>query len=248
MQKLTLEFGGFYETQHGANIEEWPLRCYTNDHGDIDPNAPDVNYPLAMAAYGRDYVQWLNKRLAVALVFDRIDSPREYNFETDRIIVDASLDDLAKVWEVLGAYGHMDDIMAYIQDKTTASSGYRPNFSMGDVLADVGLKAWFALSYWLTTEEATSEWESWADTQCLYDHYDAYAQHAPNTVGALIERLQEMDYKTPVAAILWHAEDVHGIDSSADVEAVFANLIDNHDANIGINWDSIEAAIEAVKE
>lgn len=52
-------------------------------------------------------------------------------------------------------------------------------------------------------------------------------------------------------AITWHIDDVKEVDSSLTDEQcrkVLQIVKDNHDATIGVNWDTIEAAIQILKD
>ena len=71
---------------------------------------------------------------------------------------------------------------------------------------------------------------------------------------ALLSRLRrERDPEEIVAVSIWDCEDVHGQAQSmnisltpAEAEAVLEDMEQNHDAEIGLNWRSMEAAINRV--
>jgi len=77
----------------------------------------------------------------------------------------------------------------------------------------------------------------------ILDAAHGYAKDAGDT--ALMEAIEEKQDKT--IHIEWHIEDVQNVDDRLDDEQamdVLEGLKNNHDANIGINWDVISYAID----
>lgn len=69
------------------------------------------------------------------------------------------------------------------------------------------------------------------------------------------ERLSRYPLDAPVCMVLWLADDVikqakeQGVDISPELAAeILESLDDNHDANYGITWETIDAALDANPE
>ena len=94
---LNLPFSGFYETVHGLAIEDALGAIF--QHGGYDWEDPlicrawdCVDFVAARNAYAREYVAYISWELfgvSGALQFECVDSPSEYNFHNDLIVVSA---------------------------------------------------------------------------------------------------------------------------------------------------------------
>ncbi|WP_273866438.1 hypothetical protein [Serratia ureilytica] len=73
---------------------------------------------------------------------------------------------------------------------------------------------------------------------------------AKMTIAGLIARLNRYPNDTLCVASFWLDDDFLALDATLtadDIELAMEVVHDNHDANIGINWDVLQNAIDIVK-
>ncbi len=94
--KTTINFGGFYNSIHDDNIEWACESFYSDDNGNCnwDIILDNVDFKKLRGVYIDLYCDlfsdWLKENYKVDIKFKNISlsSPREYNFETDKILCD----------------------------------------------------------------------------------------------------------------------------------------------------------------
>jgi hypothetical protein len=86
----TIPFQGFYESIHDANLD----RALEMLGDDVDPD-----WRFVHASYAAEYCASFGRWLGLDLKFVELSSPREYNFETDRIFAKIGRNDLIRVYE-----------------------------------------------------------------------------------------------------------------------------------------------------
>lgn len=120
--KTYLNFGGFYYSDHGSAVEMWvtgPYDCECDD---------EYDWRQAYDLYANFYVEWFNTLFDTDLVFLRVWSPREYNFQTDSIEVEVNDEDAAKLKRVAHEeFG--SELTEMIRRVTTSRSGYIPFYT-----------------------------------------------------------------------------------------------------------------------
>lgn len=89
-----IPFAGFYSSCHSEAIDHAAAQTIADENGDRrDGPLPErfdseFSYTDAMLeAYGKEYVAAWQHASGIACAFRKIDSPKYYNFETDRIFV-----------------------------------------------------------------------------------------------------------------------------------------------------------------
>lgn len=96
--KVRLNFGGFYGSQHGELIEDM-LDSYVMDNPD---DLEKIDLPALRDAYSRLVVDFVNGYFGIESTFEEVLSPRFYNFYTDTISVSMSKKDMQKVIDNAG--------------------------------------------------------------------------------------------------------------------------------------------------
>lgn len=133
-----LDFGGFYNSYHDDIV----TRAVAMDVGADDENTGEVEWNDDMdkadfqtyrVSYSKKYVEALNYELDTRMEFHKLDSPREYNFSTDVIMVNASTKDCLQIFDYVKRYGLKPDVWAWLKDATTRRDGYSPFYSMEDM-------------------------------------------------------------------------------------------------------------------
>ena len=95
-------FAGFYETWHSERIDAVEEQMFSRDDGSITSQAAyeafwgNLSYGPVYEAYARAYVAALARVLEIPLDYEEMVSPREYNFQTDRLFAKISRSDLTK--------------------------------------------------------------------------------------------------------------------------------------------------------
>ena len=98
-----IPFAGFYETWHSDRVDQVEEQMFSGDDGNITSQAAyeafwsNLNYGPVYAKYAEAYVAALARALEIPLAYEEMVSPREYNFETDRLFAEISRSDLAKM-------------------------------------------------------------------------------------------------------------------------------------------------------
>lgn len=96
-------FSGFYDSWHSENVDQAEERMFSGDDGQPVSQAlyemfwSNIDYRPVFLGYAKAYVKRLGEEIGIALYFEEMQSPREYNFETDRLFAKVGRADLAKM-------------------------------------------------------------------------------------------------------------------------------------------------------
>lgn len=132
---INIPFEGFYESKHSSELDsieeryvEWEVERGSElsaaELGDALYRA--ANYGLAFDHIARAYVEYFNDyikeeyEIDLELKFESMTSPREYNFETDRIFCEISLENVKKLCEAVSEPA----LRQAIHDRFTSRSGF----------------------------------------------------------------------------------------------------------------------------
>lgn len=179
MTKLlsTIPFSGFYESVHSGAVDSTLERMLTDlDSG--TENAPDciceaarqaIDYSGVYQAYARTYAASFLEWLGLNGTFESMSSPRFYNFETDRIFVELTRADLARLWRTVSR----DDLTKAAAARFTSRDGFISHYSPD-------WREWGRLSEWDHNQIGTlvgaaaviengGDWDSWAEFSLVED-------------------------------------------------------------------------------
>ena len=96
MLETKIPFQGFYCSLH-SEVISWALDNEAEENEQIE--LPEVNYPALYLAYAQEYLEGFETAINeefdinIKLPFVNLQSPKEYNFETDSIFSNISLED-----------------------------------------------------------------------------------------------------------------------------------------------------------
>ena len=110
--EFSLNFGGFYHSQHSENIEN-NIESYGYEWDEIDYKKTHLNYC-------NSYLNRLSEELEINLKFIQLDSPREYNFTTDKIFCSISDKDFKSL---LSTYD-TKELFNYIEEHSKSRDGF----------------------------------------------------------------------------------------------------------------------------
>jgi len=172
--KTTINFGGFYNSIHDDNIE-WACESYfSDDNGNCnwDIILDNVDFKKLRGVYIDLYCDlfsdWLKENYKVDIKFKNISlsSPREYNFETDKILCDIDIMEneiLIKTMKAKPAF------LDWVKDRTKSRSGFISFYDFDDVMNNKNdIFSVYALEY-LTSEYENSDFISDYDRASGYD-------------------------------------------------------------------------------
>jgi len=142
MQTLltTLPFAGFYGSQHDAELDYAMAAMFSNDQGDPNPGLTDrvssaCRWSAVHLTYAKEFAETFCEAVGIHLVrFESMDSPRFYNFETDRLFIELPLEEAQRLMRETSTTS-LDQVAG---ERHTSRSGfisfYSPHWrSWGDV-------------------------------------------------------------------------------------------------------------------
>jgi len=172
--KTTINFGGFYNSIHDDNIE-WACESYfTDDDGNCnwDIILDSVDFKKIRGVYIDLYCDlfsdWLKENYNLAIKFKNISlsSPREYNFETDKILCDITHDENESLIKALQSNTKFLD---WLKDRTQSRSGFISFYSYDDAMNNKNdIYSVYALEY-LASEYESTDFDSDYDRASGYD-------------------------------------------------------------------------------
>jgi hypothetical protein len=139
--KTTINFSGFYNSIHDGNIEWACESFYSDDSGacDWDIILDNVDFKKLHGVYIDLYCDlfsdWIKENHGIAIKFKNISlsSPREYNFETDKILCDITHDENESLIKTMKANTAFLD---WLKDRAKSKSGYISFYDFDDVMND----------------------------------------------------------------------------------------------------------------
>ncbi len=105
MKMLTaaLPFAGFYGSQHDAELDYAMEAMFSNDQGDLNPGLIDrvrgtCHWHVVHLAYAKEFAESYCEEVGIRLTrFESLDSPRFYNFETDRLFIELPWEEVQRL-------------------------------------------------------------------------------------------------------------------------------------------------------
>ncbi len=149
---IVLPFAGFYNTVHEFQLE-------TDE---------DIDFVKAMNLYAEEFTKFVKHLTRLDLEFEKVVSPKYYNFETDRVF--------AKISEhsVVTLYDEVDtDLLRKIVSETfKPHAGFIPHYNNNLSAWDRDLTHWdhnqllILLQAWLETNELDEDIKDWYLEDC----------------------------------------------------------------------------------
>ena len=115
--EFSLNFGGFYHSEHSENIDS-KEEFYGYNWEEVDYKKTHLNYCNA-------YLNKLSEELEIDLKFIQLDSPREYNFTTDKILCSISENDFNTLLDVYDT----KELFNYIEEHSKSRDGFSSFYS-----------------------------------------------------------------------------------------------------------------------
>ena len=115
--EFSLNFGGFYESEHSYIIES-NIDSQGYNFNEIDNKKTSLSYCYA-------YLNRLNQELEIDLTFISLDSPKQYNLTTDKIFCSISNEDFTAL---LSAYD-TKELFNYIEEHSKSKDSFTSFYS-----------------------------------------------------------------------------------------------------------------------
>ena len=138
-----IPFSGFYNSIHDGNLDDALSQSFSDESGNpydgLVSRAFDlINWQAVQQAYAKGYAENFGQAFNIkGLIFDELNSPREYNFTTDRVFVKFPLSEVFRI--------KRETPRAMLEDQAremfTSRSGFISHYS-----PDV--KSWGPVSTW----------------------------------------------------------------------------------------------------
>ena len=111
--RFLIDFGGFYHSIHSELIDD------RIESFEIDEDK--VNYKETCNNYCIEFINSINDMLELNLKFIKIDSPKFYNFTTDKIEVEINENDFNKLKDI---YLNSNEFIDYVNENSKSCSGF----------------------------------------------------------------------------------------------------------------------------
>jgi hypothetical protein len=142
VRTLIIPFSGFYGSWHFAQFDDAEEQLFADDYGDVNHTLRErfyraCDYRHAFEQYAKAYATEFADATDLPLVFESLQSPREYNFRTDRIFCTVGDATIAK----LHAETSPDTLRDVAARNHTSRSGFS-SFYSPDTLTWGHLDTW----------------------------------------------------------------------------------------------------------
>jgi hypothetical protein len=174
MKQFYIPFSGFYNSIHDSNIDDAVSQiCENRNNGYINQGLSDylsdnINYRGVFIDYAREYVDNFAAELNIkGLKFIELDSPREYNFVTDRILCECSDNEFYRMLKLVKGDALDSTCRKNLTSRSGFSSFYDPNY-----------KTW-------------GNWKTWDNNQ-LSQVIEVYVQSMGDEHGVMFDEYESM--------------------------------------------------------
>ena len=125
-----IPFSGFYESWHADELDSALEQMLSDDYGNCNHGLNERVYFSAEwqkihAAYAAAYAENFADHFKIKLKFESLNSPREYNFTTDRIFVELETEEVERVFEEVSAIA----LDAVCERMFTSYDGFSSHYS-----------------------------------------------------------------------------------------------------------------------
>lgn len=164
IKDVKLNFGGFYGSIHSDLIDSEIENILESEDLTYDNILEYISWKDIHLEYSKRLVVAFNNKFDLSLKFEQLIQPREYNFHTDEILVEMTMQD----YNSLFFETHQNSLQLKIQDATTARSGYTPFYNKSEILNKPQFIAEFLLDILMEDTDEISDW-FYADNLWFYD-------------------------------------------------------------------------------
>lgn len=183
MEKITiknvaLNFGGFYYSTHSDLMDSELETILETEDLTYDNILEYISWKDIHLEYSKRLVVAFNNKFNLSLKFEELIQPREYNFHTDQILVEMSMQD----YNYLFFHTDQDELKHKITKATTNRDGYSAFYNYSEILDEPQFIAEFLLDI-LMEDENIYDW--------FYDDNDWFYA----LIFSAIEKFREKELK-----------------------------------------------------
>lgn len=126
-----LPFAGFYGSQHDAELDYALEAMFSNDQGDPNPGLIDrvsgtCHWSAVHRAYAKAFAECFCNEVGIHRArFESVDSPKFYNFETDRVFIELPLEEVKRMMRETST-ASLDEVAI---ERHTSRSGFISSYS-----------------------------------------------------------------------------------------------------------------------
>lgn len=167
----TIPFSGFYESLHNSAMDDALKQEFSDDYGientELSYRAWDsMQWGNVRNEYAKEYAANFGHEFGIkSLSFESMQSPREYNFSTDRIFCNI---DYAELCGIVKTFD-LKAFAAFVRERFTSRDGFSSFYA-----AD--LAEWGKIESWDHNQIGTSlEFYAIQESGGEYDHWQEYA-------------------------------------------------------------------------
>ena len=122
MQATLNLFHGFYDSIHSSMLDDTLSGIFDENQDLIDRT--NVNWQKAHQLYAADYTENVANIYSLPLRFLKLESPRYYNFETDKIIVDLPDGLVVSMYDSVNQRGLWSKLQELATEKLSSRDGF----------------------------------------------------------------------------------------------------------------------------
>ena len=167
----TIPFSGFYESLHDSALDDATKDIFRDDSGnenlELAYRAWDsMQWDFVRNGYAKEYAENFAYEFGIkSLTFESMQSPREYNFSTDRIFCNIVYAELCGIVKTLD----LKAFAAFVRERFTSRDGFISFYA-----AD--LSEWCKVESWDHNQVGTAlEFYAIQESGGEYEHWQEYA-------------------------------------------------------------------------
>ena len=168
----TVPFSGFYDSLHSSEVDQVIEQMFSDDNCEPNEGLSSslqnlCNYRQVYVNYAKCYVEAFAEEFKISsLKFDELNSPREYNFTTDRIFAEISLEDADRIRSETSAAG----LAKQAHDQFTGRDGFASFY-------DADVNTWGPLSTWDHNQVGVLLQAYVREQVGAFDEFDIWAEY-----------------------------------------------------------------------
>ena len=127
--ETTIPFSGFYEA-HSHVLDDALSLLFTDDQGELVSSVlleraeSQADWRAIREGNCKAYLDGFVEEYGIEVTFKLLDSPKYYNYDTDRIFAEISLDEVKRLYKAV----RKGDLNTVIKDKFTSHSGFSSHY------------------------------------------------------------------------------------------------------------------------
>lgn len=206
IQLAVIPFSGFYNSVHGAELDDALNQMFSDGRGNPNENLVGrafnlVNWVGAHTLYAEEYaVNFAAEFELPSMIFDDLNSPREYNFVTDRIFVNVSIEDVRSAFERVTPLTLTDKAEEMFTSRSGFISFYTPDWTSWGQVEEWDHNQLFCLFTALAEDHFGEEFDSWKECGLMEN------DRGNGVIDRILEEAMCVDHKEEVTR-LWNISD-----------------------------------------